>query len=199
MQGRRQFLRGRPRRFGWFRAGPAPAVPHVIERQVPRDTEHPRSPGVVVCRRYRPANDAQEHFLREVAGGVAVADEPAQVPEHAVAMGGEEGRRRQPQRMSQTVKTPGEMDRRTQFAGVVRRTGRDRAVAPSPLSTFSVGPQAKDAAASPPGNEAAGPSSRLRARSVRKRGAWLAGCVMRHPVGLCNSPVEGSKRRLLSC
>ena len=68
----------------------APRIAHVIERQVPRNPENPRAAAVVSRVRHGRARDAEEHFLRQIARGLSLSEEPAQVPEHPGLMVGDE-------------------------------------------------------------------------------------------------------------
>ena len=68
---------------------PAAGVAPVIERQVARDAKDPGPQCVRRDVRHRPARNPEEHLLRQVRR-LALADNPAQIAEHAIAMGREE-------------------------------------------------------------------------------------------------------------
>jgi hypothetical protein len=61
----------------------------VIAREVARDGEHPRPKARRIPIGHGRAGDPQEDLLRQVASRLGLPDRPAQVPEHAVVMGGE--------------------------------------------------------------------------------------------------------------
>jgi hypothetical protein len=88
---RPQLLHGRSRRLRerHFRR-PALSVPGVIAREVARDGEHPRSKPRRIPIGHVRAGDPQEDLLRQVASRLGLPDHPAQIPKHAVMVGGEQ-------------------------------------------------------------------------------------------------------------
>src|SRR6185295_4568716 len=66
----------------------APAV--MVERDVSGDLEQPGPDLAVRRRRDRRAADPHEHVLGQVARGVRLANRPAEIPEQAILVGGEQ-------------------------------------------------------------------------------------------------------------
>ena len=90
LHGRTGFLRRGPRgvnrRATWLLAPPM-----VIQRQVARDREQPRTRVVSGRRRLRGSGGAQKHVLRQVTRIVGVTDGATQIPEQPIPVLDEEG------------------------------------------------------------------------------------------------------------
>src|SRR6185436_4094250 len=80
-------------------------IAQMIQREVPGNPKHP---GAALHRSIRPrwrTGDAEEHLLRQVAGGLGMTDHAAQIPEDPVPMF-EKERRAVRHRETLTLKNP---------------------------------------------------------------------------------------------
>jgi hypothetical protein len=90
-QGHGQRLCGRQRWVGsnLDRLAPSSIVPHVIQREIPRDAKEPGTAAAFVAVRSSRTRHTKEHFLRQFAR-ILVPDDAAEIAEDAVSMRGEE-------------------------------------------------------------------------------------------------------------
>ena len=72
------------------RRRPPDLIAKVIERQVPRNLEHPGATAWLASVRDARPRHAQEHLLRQVAGRIGPPDDAAEIAEHAIPVLGEE-------------------------------------------------------------------------------------------------------------